>query len=185
MIRRDPTAARRYASALFTLEKKRGRAKKALEELSAAEKLFESDRDLRKIFATTAISRAEKEGLIEKLLGSGSPEVRNFIKLLVRKNRFPLLGNVRGFFQELYDADEGIEEVRLVSALPLDRETEEKIRKAVEKKLNRKVLLASAIDPSVIGGIALYTRTSVLDGTLSYKIHQLRQCLEPQRGNHA
>jgi len=185
MIRRDPTAARRYASAFFILEKSRGRAKKTLEELAAAEGLFASNRDLTKIFATASISRGEKEALAGKLLASASPEIREFIRLLVRKNRFELLSSIRELFRELYDEDEGIEAVKLVTALALDKETEEKIRRAVERKLSRKVLLTSAVDPSVIGGVAIYTRNSVLDGTLSYKINQLRQCLAPKRGAHA
>jgi len=184
-MKKDPAAARRYASALFALERNKGRTKKTLEELVSAENLFASSRDLEKIFGTATISRSDKEALIEKLLETCSLEVKRFLKLLVRKNRFDLFRNIRDFFQELYNEDAGIEEVKLVTPFAPDKETEEKIRKAVEKKLNRKVLLKSTLDPSVIGGIAIYTRTSVFDGTLSQKLKELRQCLIPQRGTYA
>ncbi|HNV86497.1 MAG TPA: ATP synthase F1 subunit delta [Candidatus Omnitrophota bacterium] len=184
-MKKDPAAARRYASALFALEKSAKRTQKALEALTQAEKLFTSSPDLGKIFGTATISRGEKENLIEKLLAPASPEIKSFLKLLVRKNRFGLLPDIREFFQELYHEDEGIEEVRLVTPFEPDKETEERIRKAVQKKLNRKVLLKKALDPSVIGGIAIYTKTSVFDGTLSQKLKELRQCLTPQKGSYA
>ena len=82
-------------------------------------------------------------------------------------------------------ARKGIEEARLATPFPADERLAKKARKILEKRLNKKVVLSSEIDPDLIGGFVLYTRNRVIDASLRGKLANLKKELTMRRGNNA
>lgn len=178
---KDTRAAYRYARSFFLLMGKKDRLREVHEELARLGEFVKTHREFSRLLVTTTIPYQEKESVVDHLLGE-SPAIANLVKLLVRKKRFGLMEKVIGVFHDLYNTDRGIEEATLVTALPLHKETVERVRTVLEKKLGKKVTLAAETDPDILGGAVLYTRHQIIDGSLRQRFLGLKQALLRAKG---
>ena len=123
---KDYKASSRYARAFFLMTRVKTREQAAYEDLFRIREFSKTHPEFSRILLTTMISDEEKFELIENLLeGLAGPETRNFMKLLVEKNRFNLFEGICAKFRELFYAARGIEEARLVTAYALAPEERE------------------------------------------------------------
>lgn len=178
----DPKASSRYATAFFLLLKGKGAAKKAYEELLFVHEFVKRHPELGRLLITSTISSEEKNGLIDNLLAEAGQDTQNFVKLLVKKRRFPLFEGILARVKELYYEAEGIEEVTVVSALPLDAALEKQLQSVLEKRLKKQVLLHAKVDASLIGGLSVYTKNLVLEGSVKSQLREIKKMLLSQRG---
>ena len=131
---RDWKAAFRYARSLFLLAKEKGTLAEREQEMHGILDFARNHPEFSRLLVTTNLAYSEKEALIENLLGFASEETRSFLKLLVRKNRYPLFERMVEDFHRLFNEAQGIEEALAVSPYPLGQETEEEIKRMLEKK---------------------------------------------------
>ena len=68
--------------------------------------------------------------------------------------------------------------VQVTTATKIDKKTSEKIKTAVEKKLQNKIELKLVVDPKVIGGISLTIGSNHFDSTIKYKLNQIKNQLD-------
>ncbi|GEM_PF-1480613 len=184
---KDYKAAYRYARSFFVMMKKKGKVSETHEELRRVLGFAQTHPEFNRLLLVTTISSNEKEELIDHILShSGqsaieqdiaSLETRNFIKLLVKKKRYNLFEKIVESLHELFNIDLGIEEVTVVSPYPISGDFERQLKQVLEKKLERKVVLSTKLDASLLGGIVLYTRDQVVDGSLKEKLRGLKQTL--------
>jgi F-type H+-transporting ATPase subunit delta len=66
---------------------------------------------------------------------------------------------------------------RVLSAAPLDLASETEIRKALERRTGKKVLMTTVVDPSLIGGVVTYVAGMVLDGSVASRLATLKNRL--------
>ncbi|MFQ9681209.1 MAG: FoF1 ATP synthase subunit delta [Ruthenibacterium lactatiformans] len=90
------------------------------------------------------------------------------------------LGMAAGCLQEykalLYEA-RGILPVQAVSAVPLDEAQRRVLCDSLAQKTGRTILLETAVDPSVLGGVKLRYEGLELDGTAAGRLAALRRAL--------
>lgn len=84
---------------------------------------------------------------------------------------------VEEFITELEKADlskinSDVNEIEIISSLPVAASDQEKIKKALQTKLNRQVRLYSNEDPKLLGGILMKIGTMVVDGSLAERVHE-------------
>ncbi len=60
------------------------------------------------------------------------------------------------------------------SARPLDGATETEIRRALERRTGRSVIMTTEVDPTLLGGIVAQVSGLVLDGSLRARLDALR-----------
>lgn len=174
----DPRAGVRYARALFALAGEANRLDKIEKELLDTVALTARHPEILNLVRNTTISREEKEDFIGKILPPGfSSLLVNFLKVLVRKKRFPDLPLIQDRFHRLYEEKRGLQKVRVESAVALTGALEEKLRRALEKKLNRKVTLESSTNPALLGGLVLDFDGARIDGSYRTALEGLRQIL--------
>jgi len=84
---------------------------------------------------------------------------------------------VEEFISELEKADlskinSDVNEIEIISSLPVSVGDQEKIKKTLQTKLNRQVRLYSNEDPKLLGGILMKIGTMVVDGSLAERVHE-------------
>jgi F-type H+-transporting ATPase subunit b len=122
--------------------------------------------DLRSQVASLAIAAANKlvgEALDEKKQRALLDEFFSGVK----SGKVVVLG----------DADFKGESAQVTSALPLNKEEEEYVRKDVLAKAGAKEV-AFRVDPSILGGLVIRVGDKVLDGSVAGKLEGLRQSLK-------
>lgn len=176
----DYRIAERYARSFFGLAEKRSLVESLEEELRLVLTSTRSHREFATLLSSTGVSQAEKEKLIEHIFKDQCSELLiHCLKLLVRKGRFSILDRITEKFHELYNEARHIEEVRAVSSHRWTADLEKQLKQVLESKIGKKVLLTTEVDSSLLGGLTIYMKNNVIDGSIKSRIQELRQILVP------
>jgi len=102
---------------------------------------------------------------------------KNFVKVLVNSRRLSLATQIYMLFEQRRMDAEGIAEVEVVSAYPLESVHQQKIADAMAKRLGRKIEISTRIDKSLIGGAVIRAGDSVIDASIRGRLKQLGNIL--------
>jgi hypothetical protein len=89
----------------------------------------------------------------------------------------PYLPAIARAYEEMCDEKLGRVRARVLSATPLDIASETEIRKALERRTGKKVLMTTVVDPSLIGGVVTHVAGMVLDGSVASRLATLKNRL--------
>lgn len=170
------TAGKRYARAAFELALERGELESWLTGLERISDLAQ-EKKLVMALESPRLSFTAKKTLIAERLGDVNPLVLNLACLLVRKNRLNIAADIVKQFQKLWDAHHGIERVEVVTALPLDEKDKEMISNHLSSSIGRTVVIDAQTDSSLIGGIKVRIRDTIIDGSVRNSLQALRKSL--------
>ncbi len=177
---KDTRAARRYASALFRSALADGILDKEEEELTHVMKRLGQDKKMWAILLNPVVGWQEKERLLNLWAPETSTLLHDFLRVLIRKRRFPLIAEIQKVFHELYEKHKGIQEVRLISARPLPQKTEERVRSVLKTKLRSEIRLISEVNPKMLGGFVVRFEGKEIDLSYRSRFDALRyQLLSP------
>jgi len=174
----DALLSGRYSRALFNLSKKAGNLPEVDRALSVLLKTTEEFPNIAALIQTPTLKESEKNAFIEKVLSPETPSLlKDFLKVLIEKKRFSLLKTICAEFHELFEEEQGILEVEVLSVIPLAKTIEEKLKKVLETKLRAVVRLAPKIDASLIGGFLLRFGGREIDCSYKNRIREIEQQL--------
>jgi F-type H+-transporting ATPase subunit delta len=177
--------ARRYAKALLLMGKEDGQVETYREEIAKIAALVSTDKGLERAITNplyeTAGRRKVLETLIEKL-GLSQP-MAAFLLLLFDKKRIGFLSYINIFYQKMADEIKGIARAKVVSAVELTQNAEEKIQTTLSKITGKTVVLDKEVDPALIGGVVTRVGDLVLDGSIRTQLFNMRETLK--RGERA
>jgi F-type H+-transporting ATPase subunit delta len=167
------TIARPYAKAAFEEARDRGRLEPWSQALRTAAAVI-ADPRVGSLLDNPRVTPAELAALV---IGIAGPELdeegRNFVRTLADNRRLALLPEISGRFDELKSEAEGIIEVTVTSAAPLDEAQRRKLAQALERRLGRQVRMQCATDPALIGGAVLRAGDWMLDGSLRNRLDRI------------
>jgi F-type H+-transporting ATPase subunit delta len=98
---------------------------------------------------------------------------RNFVQTLAENRRLAYLPEISTLFDELKDEAEGVIDVTVTSAAPLDKAQREALAAALQRRLKRQVRLHTETDPSLIGGAVLRAGDLVIDGSVRSRLDRI------------
>lgn len=167
--------AKRYAKALYGLGHQRKMASVYHAQLSEVAKVLSQNETSAQFFSSTAISKSAKKEVLKGLFGQikAESDVQAFLMLLVDKTRFSALPEIVKASQELFDADQGTTRGTLFSAQPLSDAAKTEYEKKASKILNKKILLETQIDPSLVGGVRLEVGGWTFDDSLQAHLEKI------------
>jgi F-type H+-transporting ATPase subunit delta len=161
-------------------------AKAAFEQASADKQLGDWSQALQAGAAVVRDERVENllgnpqvtpEQLAQLLIDVAAPGLdgdgRNFFNMLAENRRLAYLPQISALFDELKDKAEGMIDVTVTSAAPLDGAQQQKLASALERKLKRTVRLHCETDSSLIGGAVLRAGDLVIDGSVRARLNRI------------
>jgi len=167
------TIARPYSRAAFAgahADKRLGAWSEALQVAAEAVK------DPR-VAALLENPRVRPEELAELLIGVVGPQLgrygENFLRTLAVNHRLAYLPEISTLFDALKNSAEGVADVTVTSAAPLDAAQKQKLAAALEKRLKRTVRLHGEVDQRLIGGAVLRAGDLVIDGSLRTRLERI------------
>jgi F-type H+-transporting ATPase subunit delta len=167
------TVSRPYAKAAFEEAHAHGRLAQWSQGLGAAATVVRDPR-VEQLLGNPEVPPRDLAQLILDVAGErlGEPG-RNFIFTLAENRRLALLPEIAVLFDELKDEVEGVADVTVTSAAPLDEAHRGKLAGALERRLKRRVRLHCEIDSGLIGGAVLRSGDLVIDGSLRSKLERM------------
>ncbi|RMH59961.1 MAG: ATP synthase F1 subunit delta [Candidatus Hydrogenedentota bacterium] len=104
------------------------------------------------------------------------PITRNLLRLLCKKKRHALLPEILAAYHEIAEERAGIRRAEITTAVPISDEKKKLIENLVRSLSGAKrVSLATAEDPEIIGGLILKIGDTLLDGSVRSKLAAFRQ----------
>ncbi|MDQ0360593.1 F0F1 ATP synthase subunit delta [Breznakia pachnodae] len=167
-------AATRYSQALFELgvdEKKLDIFKSNLVDI---DRVIVENKDLAKVLKHPKVDKDERKRLLDEIFKGIDPLVMNFLKLLVDRNRFQSIHDIKRYFTRLYNEYNGIEVAYIYSATKLSNEDLDAIVKMLETKRQKKIEYETRIDASLIAGIRIKVADEVLDNTIENQLNRMK-----------
>jgi F-type H+-transporting ATPase subunit delta len=138
----------------------------------------------RTIFASPAVSAADKRRAIDRLIGNQSPLVRNFLHILADRDRLDEVPSIVEALRELVNQRRGIITADVVTAVPLDAELERLLAQRLGAYLKhdpQRVTIHARVDPSIIGGVVARVGDQLIDDSVRGRLERLRRSLATPR----
>ena len=163
--------ARLYGGSLYDLAAEEQLTGIIMEQMMEIRQLFRDNPDYVKLLGEPSIPKAERIDLIEKAFGAQAERyLVNFIKVLCERN---LLGDFGGCCEEFtrrFNADNGISEAVVTSAIALNDAQMTALKEKLEKISGKKISLVQKIDKSVMAGLLVEIEGKQLDGTVASRM---------------
>jgi F-type H+-transporting ATPase subunit delta len=172
------TIARPYADAAFELARGAGALgpwSEALDRLAA----IAADPSMRACITDPKLSSDRLYQLFLDVGGEGlTPELQNFVRVLVDNERLQVLPEIRDLFVDLKNEHEGVLEAEIASAFPLDDATLANLKADLESRFNARLEVRVSLDPELIGGVRIAVGDEVIDASVRGKLANMAAALK-------
>jgi F-type H+-transporting ATPase subunit delta len=172
---------RTYARALFDAAKEKGRLAKVREELADFVAAVDDVPELDALLRNPQLDPRSKVQALEDVLGGADELVRNFLLLVVEKNRGGQIREIQREFERLMAQEERRLSVELTTAYELSDDEAQQIVAQIEKASGRPVDATRDVDPDLIGGIVLQAGSMRVDASVRGRLERLRRELTTAR----
>jgi F-type H+-transporting ATPase subunit delta len=172
-------SARRYATAAFTVAGKTNEYDTWLSTLDEVARVLRMP-SARAVFLSPAVPSVQKAAALDRILPNAPRMVRNFLHILVDRDRLDQVPGIVEALRELINVQRGIVTAEVTTAVPLDGEMEQVVAQRLAAHLGREarqVTIRSRVDPSIIGGVIARVGDQVIDDSVRGRIERLRRTL--------
>lgn len=172
--------SKRYAFALLKLAKEQNALSSVRESLNKFANILHERKDLFFWLADEEVSNSKRETVVREIASVINLHslVLKFIQLLIVKARIKYIYNIDRIFNDEADAIEGIARGKIITA---KKEVGDALLKKVEdvmaNKMNKKIILKTVEDESVIGGFFIQIKDTIFDGTIRRKLEIIKENL--------
>lgn len=168
-----------YAEALYGLAKDEGLSEVILEELIVLKDAFSENHDFVRLLSTPNLSKDERCRIVDdSFAGKVQPYILNFIKILTQKGYVRYFGDCCEAYRTLFNEDNGILPVRVVTAIPLTEEQANRLSAKLGKITEKKIELHNVVDEKCLGGVLLDYDGKRVDDTVRHRLDAVHSLLK-------
>lgn len=169
-------AAKRYAIAAFELAQEHNDTDAWLDAVRQIAE-FMGDAEVKRVLENTRVSQEPKQRLIDAALGDLPALPLNLARLLVRKNRTALAVDIATQLKQLLEEQQGVSRARATTAVPLADAEREALTRRLAQQTGGEVVLETAVDPELLGGIVVQIGDRLIDASTRSKLRALKDNL--------
>jgi F-type H+-transporting ATPase subunit delta len=171
------TLARPYARAAFEYAGDENDLGGWLAELSLVAAVVGDER-VQVLLSNPALTTSEQAEQFIALCGDELGDSRQrFVRVLAENRRLGLAPEIVDLFAQLKALREQSVEVELISAFEIPEAVRDRIAAALGKRLEREVVVSSATDSDLIGGVLIRAGDLVIDGSVRGRLNKLAEAL--------
>jgi len=169
--------SKRYAKALFSLGQEDGQFDQYGQDLNEFTRFCQDNADFGQVIANPVFAVEDRKKVLQTVLerSSFSDTVKNFLNLLLDKNRIGAIEAIAGYYSRLTDEASGIARAEIITARPLKDEALERIEKSLKELTLKSIKTEVQEDQSLIGGIVVKIGDMVLDGSVKAQLEGLKE----------
>lgn len=168
--------ARRYARALLEVALETGNADAVLAELEALAQKMDEVPELRVLMESPAFTRPQRAQVLEAIADEHgfSGVTKNFLRLLLDRDRTTHLPMIVRIYRELADVAAGRVRAEVTTPMPLPPEQLKSLQEALARATGKTIEMQRREDPSLLGGLVARVGDRVFDGSLKTQLRQLK-----------
>lgn len=171
-------AARNWGDALFAAAKEAGVVGDVLEQAGVLIAATQAVPRFVAFIEAPHVPTEEKAALMEKVLGGRFHRLlRNFVLLMLKRNRIELLGGAVDEFRLQAERDQGLWRGSVRTAKPLGEAEREALRAGLEKYTKHQLIIDWKVDPAVLGGVVFKSGDLLVDNSLKTRLDAIGERL--------
>ena len=170
----------RYARALLKSATDASLADTVYQEMQLVAKSYIEVPALRHTIDNPMLPKEKKQMQLETAAGGEavSPLTKVFIQLVLREDRENMMQFIANSYVTLYRKQKNIIRGKLITAVAVAPETEQKMRQMVENKTKGTVEFETEVNPDIIGGFVLEYDTYRMDASVQSKLRDILNTLK-------
>jgi F-type H+-transporting ATPase subunit delta len=176
----NKTAATRYARALLDVAvKERVDLEHLKTEIASFARLFVDHPTLAKVLLNPAVPVPRKRSAVAELTAQAgtSPMLTKLLLLLAERDRLVLLPDVFDSYSERLLDYQNVVRAEVTTATPLGPDRAKALQDSLAHVTQRTVTLATAVDPTIIGGIIARIGSTIYDGSVVRQLEKMKDRL--------
>jgi F-type H+-transporting ATPase subunit delta len=174
----DLRAAKRYATALFNYAAKQQQVDAVEKDLDTVADLMRLSPTLRQTWESPLLAGPRKEQVLEKVLAQSVGVITiSFLRLLIAKRREEILPSIRTELRSLADQARRLLRVEATFAVTPTAAEQAGLARSLESRTGERVELAYHVDPSILGGVVVRMRDTIIDGSVRGALERMRDQL--------
>lgn len=150
--------------------------KRQLDDFTAA---WHAAADLREVFLDASFPLPEKITILDRMNGKMqlAPEVRNFVAVLLERNRMDAYEEILDEFRKEMNRRMGISEIEVTSARGLDEKERQALIEKIGELVHGTVEATFCEDQALIGGVIVRVGSTIYDGSVRGRLAVLEKQL--------
>ncbi len=170
--------SKKYAEALFKIGNDKKKLDVYLNEALDIKEIFEKEKQLNVVLCHPQLPLNCKQAIIKDAFeGKISKEMMGLFYLVLKKNRQEFIVDILDYFILKVNAKNNLVEADLFVADEIDAAYIEKIRKTLEKKVNKEVKIETKVDESLIAGFKIKMDNTMFDRSVASRIKNLNKAI--------
>lgn len=179
MIVYDTTVSERYAQALFNVGKRQDILNSIKDDAEQLLKLLKSGSKLAVFLEGPQFPTEDKLAMVEKLFaGKVDRVVSQLLVMLINKGRIEYARPIFTRFIELAEADQGLRQAEVATAVELTDEQKNRMQQGLESYTSSRLRLRYRVEPKLIAGVRFTMGDLLIDDSVKGKLEKLRFQLE-------
>lgn len=174
--------ASRYAKALFDLSCADHTLEQKLVDFELTVKLFKDNPKLVKLLKSPQLSMDDKKTVLQDSLKDKlSSDFLKFLFFIIEKGRLDNLKQTAREYRLMVNKYLKIWEADIVTAVPIDEESENKLKQKLEEVFHKKIKINKKVNPQMLGGAILIMGNEMLDWSVKGRLRKLKDNLIAMR----
>jgi len=171
------TRAARYARALLDVALAEADPQVIEQQLSAVVDLFRGHADLWKVMTNPAVPVTRKQGIVAEMLPKLelSPVLNKLLTMMTGRDRIALLPDLLEAYRIRLMDHQKVVRAQVTSAVALPQDRVQKLKASLGALTGRSVLMTTATDPGMMGGIVTRIGSTVYDGSVRRQLEKMRE----------
>lgn len=171
--------SRRYAKALLQLGVESRDYERLGRELDLVAKTIEGSKELKATLESPVFPLTQRKAVLADILRrlAVSPVVTHFVLLVLDHNRIQALSAINREMAALVDQQAGRLRAVVTSARPMGEPEIARIKRALEARTGKQLLIERKQDPSLLGGVVVQIGDIVYDGSVRTQLRQIKEQL--------
>ncbi|MDD4778087.1 MAG: F0F1 ATP synthase subunit delta [Fermentimonas sp.] len=176
----------RYATALLDYASALGQEKEVFGRMKTLSEVYLQVPQLRIALANSAISRKDKKQILFTSIGGNVPSsLDKMADIILENEREEVVLFIALRYIELYRYKFNIQYGKLITAVPVNKENEEKFISRISSIVGEKLEIEPIVDPDIIGGFILYLNDLRWDASISGELTRIKSKIKKQDAENA
>jgi F-type H+-transporting ATPase subunit delta len=168
-------AAIRYAKAVLEFATDANKADAVNNDMKSIVKAIEESSELKEFLSNPIVKQDIKKSALLEVFASAEPETKKMFDLLLENKRFEILQSIASEYNNLFDANNGVQVATVTTAFAITPELEKQVLAKIATFSDKKITIENIVDPSIIGGFILRIGDMQYNASVASKLQELKR----------
>jgi F-type H+-transporting ATPase subunit delta len=176
---KETSVAKRYAAGLIKTLASEKEYREIKKELETFLEVLNRIEEFKTGMGTMLFSKSQKKEILDTFHQQikFNKKTYQFLRTILEENRLMVLDSIIMILEDLWFEKNGIEKLKVYSAVPLGPEQEKKLIKNLEAAFKKRIVIEKEVDPSMIAGLKIQRGHVFYDFSIEGNLKKLKEAL--------